>query len=147
MLSTFEPRYAVLNPVVAPGLLILLLATTVLPQSPTPTPNKRDLGLQSNTASGSQTDQTKSKEARPELVLQTGYNNFFGATRLRFSPDGRLLATASFSTNTIKLWETATGLELCDLSTSGQHTTSPSPGLAFSLDKRVHTTAGSRKVV
>src|SRR5437870_4269882 len=147
MLSTFEPRYAVLNPVVAPGLLILLLATTVLPQSPTPTPNKRDLGLQSNTASGSQTDQTKSKEARPELVLQTGYNNFFGATRLRFSPDGRLLATASFRTNTIKLWETATGLELRDLSTGGQNTTSLSPVFAFSPDNRLLAAAGSSNSV
>ena len=28
------------------------------------------------------------REAKPELVLQTGYNNLFGATRLVFSPDG-----------------------------------------------------------
>src|SRR5437870_10880075 len=147
MLSTFEPRYAVLNPVVAPGLLILLLATTVLPQSPTPTPNKRDLGLQSNTASGSQTDQTKSKEAKPELVLQTGYNNFFGATRLGFSPDGRLLATATFHTNTIKLWETATGRELRDLSTGGQNTTSLAPVFALSPDSRLLAAAGGSNSV
>ena len=58
-------------------------------------------------------------------MLQTGYNNFFGATRLVFSPDGRLLATGTFRSSTIKLWETATGRELRNLSTGGQNTNGP----------------------
>src|SRR5438309_11196140 len=76
------------------SLLMLLLATAIPAQTPTQTPtstppDKRDIGLQPNAAANSPTDQTKSKEARPELVLQTAYNNFFGATRLGFSRDER----------------------------------------------------------
>src|SRR5256885_4876012 len=128
--------------------LFLVLATTLTAQTPQSTPpDKRDLGLQSNAATNSSTDRTKSREAKPELVLQTGYNNFFGATRLRFSPDGRLLATATFHTNTIKLWETATGRELRDLSTGGQNTTSLSPVFAFSPDSRLIAAAGGRNSV
>ncbi|MGH9907669.1 MAG: hypothetical protein ACRD8U_19035, partial [Pyrinomonadaceae bacterium] len=33
--------------------------------------------------------------SKPELVLQTGYNSSFGAARLVFSPDDRLLATTT----------------------------------------------------
>ena len=110
-------------------------------------PDTRGLGIQSNTANANQNNQNKSKEAKPELVLQTGYNNFFGATRLVFSPDGRLLATASFRTNTIKLWETATGRELRDLSTGGQNTTSMSPVLTFSPDNHLLAAAGSSNSV
>src|SRR5207237_6385646 len=94
--------------------------------SPTP-PDKRGLCLENNPANASQTDQSKSREAKPELVLQTGYNNFFGATRLIFSPDGRLLATATFRSSTIKLWETATGREFRDLSNGGPNTNSLAP--------------------
>src|SRR5690349_355729 len=90
-------------------ILVLMLATTIFGQITSPAPNPRDIGLQSNQQTNSPTDQNKSKEPKPELVLQTGYNPFYGATRLGFSPDGRLLATATFHTNTIKLWETATG--------------------------------------
>ena len=122
--------------------------TRTLAQAPTPSPtDKRDLGIQSNQPSSTPTAQTKSKEAKPELVLQTGYNNFFGATRLGFSPDGRLLATATFHTNTIKLWETATGRELRDLSTGGQNTTSLAPVFAFSPDNRLLAAAGSSNSV
>lgn len=132
-----------------------LLMTTVLiqtsaktfAQTATPTPDKRDIGIQTNQQSNSPTDQTKAKESKPELVLQTGYNNFFGATRLAFSPDGRLLATATFHTNTIKLWETATGRELRDLSTGGQNTTSLSPVFAFSPDSRLLAAAGGNNSV
>src|SRR5256886_2937913 len=129
-------------------LLILLLTLATFAQTPAPTSSdKRDLGIQTNQQSNSPTDQTKSKESKPELVLQTGYNNFFGATRLGFSPDGRLLATATFHTNTIKLWETATGRELRDLSTGGQNTTSLSPVFAFSPDSRLlAATGGSNSV-
>src|SRR5437762_14140780 len=127
--------------------LVVLLAIRILAQNPSPTPDKRDLGIQSNSSPTPQADQNKSKEAKPELVLQTGYNNFFGATRLSFSPDGRLLATATFRTNTIKLWETATGRELRDLSTGGQNTTGMSPFISFSADSRLLAAAGGSNSV
>jgi WD40 repeat protein/uncharacterized caspase-like protein len=129
--------------------LILVLATTALwAQNPAPTPtDKRDLGLQPNQQPGSQTTQTKAKEAKPELVLQAGYNNFYGATRLAFSPDGRLLATSTFHTNAIKLWETATGRELRNLSGGGQNTSSMSPVFAFSPDSRLLAAAGGNNSV
>ena len=152
MRTSFEGQCARLISGFTLGLLILLLATAIPAQTPTQTPtstppDKRGLGLSPNTAANLPADQTKSKEARPELVLQTGYNNFFGATRLGFSPDGRLLATASFRTNTIKLWEIATGLELRDLSTGGQNTTSLSPVFAFSPDSRLLAAAGGSNSV
>src|SRR5437762_4054103 len=141
------PRRSISN--LMPGLMILVLAATLPAQTAkqTPTPDKRDLGIQSNSSPTPQADQNKSKESKPELVLQTGYNNFFGATRLGFSPDGRLLATATFHTNTIKLWETATGRELRDLSTGGQNTTSLSPVFAFSPDSRLIAAAGGSNSV
>ena len=103
--------------------LIAFVTTATLAQTPSPTPpDKRGLGIQSSDAAKSSAADQRAREAKPELVLQTGYNNFFGATRLVFSPDGRLLATATFRSNTIKLWETATNRKLRDLSTSGQIT-------------------------
>jgi len=107
-------------------------------QTPAPTPpDKRGLGIESSSWTTSQSDQTRSKEAKPELVLQTGYNNLFGATRLVFSPDGRLLATGTFRSNTIKLWEIATGRELRNISTGGQNGMSISTVFAFSPDSRL----------
>src|SRR5262249_46207908 len=95
-------------------LVLSLLTLPAFAQNPTPSPtDKRDIGLQPNQQTTSQADQTKGKEAKPELVLQTGYNNFYGATRLAFSPDGRLLATATFHTNTIKLWEIRVRGSIC----------------------------------
>ena len=126
----------------------MLATTTLLAQNPAPTPtDKRDLGLQPNQQPTPQTTQIKAKEAKPELVLQTGYNNFYGATRLAFSPDGRLLATATFHTNTIKLWETATGRELRNLSAGGQNTSSLSPVFAFSPDSRLLAAGGGNNSV
>src|SRR5207237_9826266 len=114
-----------------------LCLTNLFSQTPSPTPqDKRGLGLEPNAANTSQADQSKSREAKPELVLQTGYNNFFGATRSIFSPDGRLLATATFRSSTIKLWETASGREVRDLSNGGQNTNSLAPVFAFSGDGR-----------
>ncbi len=128
-------------------LLLLVFAIAISGQSPSPTPNQRDLGLQPNQPTNTQSNQTQSTQPKPELVLQTGYNNFYGATRLGFSPDGRLLATATFRSNTIKLWETATGRELRDLSTGGQNTSSLSPVFAFSPDGRLLAAAGSSNTV
>ena len=126
---------------------ILVFTSTISAQAPSPTPDQRDIGIQSNQQSNPQGAATNSKEAKPELVLQTGYSNFFGATRLVFSPDGRLLATGTFRTNTIKLWETATGRELRDISTGGQNTSSLSPFFAFSPDSRLLAVAGSSSSV
>jgi WD40 repeat protein/uncharacterized caspase-like protein len=121
-------------------------------QTPAPTPNpspqdKRGLGLETTSSANTQADQTKTTEAKPELVLQTGYNSFFGATRLVFSPDGRLLATATFRSSTIKLWETATGRELRDLSTGGQNAMSMSPVVVFSPDSRLLAAAAGNNSV
>jgi WD40 repeat protein len=147
MAMKFELLRTRFNPSFSLTLVTLSLAITIFCQAQTPTPDKRDIGIQSNQQPSSQTDPTKSKESKPELVLQTGYNNFFGATRLVFSPDGRLLATGTFRTNTIKLWETATGRELRDLSTGGQNTTGLSPVFGFSPDSRLLAAAGSSNTV
>lgn len=125
-------------------LLILSVANSAFAQSPSPTPpDKRGLGIQSASPTpGSQTSQ-QTREAKPELVLQTGYNNIFGATRLVFSPDGRLLATGTFRSNTIKLWETATNRKLRDLSSSGQAAPGLAPSIAFSRDSRLVATSAA----
>ncbi len=126
---------------------IAALATSTLAQAPTPTPDQRGLGVQSaSSASNSQAEQ-RAREAKPELVLQTGYNTFIGATRLAFSPDGRLLATATYRSSTIKLWETTTGRELRDLSSGTQSVMGASPFIAFSPDSRlVAAAAGNNSV-
>ena len=128
-------------------ILISVCAHTGVAQTAAPTPpDKRGLGIE-NSSPTSQSDQTKAKEAKPELVLQTGYNSFFGATRLVFSPDGRLLATATFRSNTIKLWETATGRELRNLSSGGQGSVGLAPIFAFSSDSRLlAASAGNNSV-
>src|SRR5438132_5513593 len=85
--------------------LASLCLTNAFSQPPSPTPSdKRGLGLEDNSTNSSQTDQSKSREAKPEMVLKTGYSNFFRATRLIFSMAGRLLLTATFASSTIKLW-------------------------------------------
>src|SRR6185295_18239035 len=106
--------------------VVLLFFATVstFAQSPSPTPtDKRGLGIESPGQNPGQTTNTttdqRAREAKPELVLQTGYNNLFGATRMVFSPDGKLLATGTYRSNTVKLWETATNRKLRDLSSSG----------------------------
>jgi WD40 repeat protein len=129
-------------------ILISVRTIVTLAQTPTPTPqDKRGLGLESNAAANTQTDQTKSREAKPELVLQTGYNNFFGATRLVFSPDGRLLATGTFRSSAIKLWEAATGRELRNISTGGQNAMSISTVFAFSPDSRLLAAAAGNNSI
>ncbi|HSD45755.1 MAG TPA: WD40 repeat domain-containing protein, partial [Pyrinomonadaceae bacterium] len=119
--------------------LISLVPLAVFAQSPSPTPpDKRGLGVErTDTTSPSAQTASQSREAKPELVLQTGYNNIFGATRLVFSPDGKLLATGTYRSNTIKLWETATNRKLRDLSSSGQTAPGLAPSIAFSRDSRL----------
>jgi WD40 repeat protein/uncharacterized caspase-like protein len=119
-------------------LACLFLSGTVLAQSPSPTPpDQRGLGVERKDPTTNAQATSQSREAKPELVLQTGYNNIFGATRLVFSPDGKLLATGTFRSNTIKLWETATNRKLRDLSSSGQTAPGLAPSIAFSRDGRL----------
>lgn len=128
--------------------LIVFFTTVVAAQTPSPTPpDKRGLGIQSGGPIATSSTDQRSREAKPELVLQTGYNNFYGATRLVFSPDGKLLATATVRSNTVSLWETATNRKLRDLSTSGQSTPGFAPSIAFSRDSRlVAAAAGDNSV-
>src|SRR5689334_3353676 len=121
-----------------------VLASSTHAQSPTPSPspNDRGLGVQSASAApGSQGNQ-QAKEAKPELVLQTGYSDLYGATRLIFSPDGRLLATTSFRAGAIKLWETATSRKLRELPTGNATANNLAPAIAFSRDNRFIAAAG-----
>jgi WD40 repeat protein/uncharacterized caspase-like protein len=127
-------------------LLLVTSASFAFAQAPTPTPDQRGLGIRSSTSkTDSQTGQ-QPREAKPELVLQTGYNNLIGATRFVFSPDGRLLATTTFRSSTIKLWETATGRELRNLSVGTQGGMIMSPAVAFSRDSRLVAAAGGDAV-
>jgi len=130
------------------GIVVLALAVTTWAQVPSPTPaDQRGIGVQGQGTNKSATATPQGKEAKPELVLQTGYNNLFGATRLVFSPDGRLLATGTFRSNTIKLWDTANGRELRNLSGGRQSGMSLSPYIAFSNDSRlVAASAGGAAV-
>ena len=127
--------------------VLVCVAQAVLAQTPSPTPtDKRGIGIQSGGPTTTTSTDQQAREAKPELVLQTGYNNLFGATRLVFSPDGRLLATGTMRSNTIKLWETATNRKLRDLSSSGQSSVL-GPSIAFSRDSRlVAASAGDNSV-
>ena len=131
-------------------LLIAVFATAAAAQTPSPSPtpqDKRGLGIQSSGQTTNSQTSSQSREAKPELVLQTGYNNVIGATRLVFSPDGRLLATGTLRSNTIKLWETATNRKLRDLSSSGQNSMAVAPAIAFSRDSRlIAASAGDNSV-
>jgi len=130
------------------SVFVLFFTGVVAAQTPSPTPpDKRGLGIQSGGQTGQTTSDQRSREAKPELVLQTGYNNFYGATRLVFSPDGKLLATATMRSNTVSLWETATNRKLRDLSTSGQSSPGFAPTIAFSRDSRlIAAAAGDNSV-
>ncbi len=125
-----------------------ILTSTALAQTPSPTPaDQRGLGIKSQAPGTSSTTSSQAKEAKPELVLQTGYNNFFGATRLVFSPDGRLLATGTFRSSTIKLWDTSNGRELRNLSSGPQGGMTLSPAIAFSNDSRLIAAASGANAV
>ena len=126
----------------------VFFTSVVAAQTPSPTPpDNRGFGIKSGGQTTTNTNDQQSREAKPELVLQTGYNNIYGATRLVFSPDGKLLATATVRSNTVSLWETATNRKLRDLSTSGQSTPFFAPSIAFSRDSRlIATAAGDNSV-
>src|SRR4030095_10988673 len=89
-----------------------------------------------------QTPSEKYRAVKPQLILQTGYSDNAGATRLVFSADGRLLATTTFGSEIVKLWETATGRELRNLATGSQSSPSTSPLVAFSRNNLLLATTG-----
>ncbi len=131
-------------------LVCLVFSSAVLAQTPAPSPtpaDKRGLGIQSSGQTTSTQSGQQQREAKPELVLQTGYNNFWGATKMVFSPDGRLLATATYRSNTIKLWETATNRMLRALSSAGQTAIVVAPTVAFSRDGRLIAASGGENSV
>ncbi|MGH9767353.1 MAG: caspase family protein [Blastocatellia bacterium] len=74
------------------------------------------------------------RAARPELVLQTGVTA--PAFNAVFSPDGRLLASMDFMAGSIKLWEVASGRELCaiNLGARAAATYAINSAFAFSSD-------------
>jgi WD40 repeat protein/serine/threonine protein kinase len=72
-------------------------------------------------------------------VTLSGHTNAAG--RLRFSPDGRRLASGSFD-KTVKVWDTATGRELLTIDTGGRWT-----GVAFSPDGRRIASVGRDRTV
>jgi len=133
-------------------LLVAAVLTGVFAQAPSATPppgspDKRGIGVQTSGSTNTSQSEQAAREAKPELVLQTGYNNFFGATRFVFSPDGRLLATTTFRSSTVKLWETSSGRELRHLSSGTQSAMGMSPFIAFSRDNRlVAAAAGDHSV-
>ena len=130
------------------SLFQLGILSTALAQNPSPSPaDQRGIGIKSQAPGTTATTSSQSKEAKPELVLQTGYNNFFGATRLVFGPDGRLLATGTFRSSTIKLWDTSNGRELRNLSSGPQGGMSLSPAIAFSNDGRLIAAASGANAV
>src|SRR5499426_1289922 len=91
------------------SLLILALASPqwgYAQQSQTPQP--RILTQEDQKASAAKP--SGPRDARPELVLQTGVTA--PAYNAIFSPDGRLLASMDFTAGSIKLWDIATWREL-----------------------------------
>src|SRR5215475_3804869 len=93
------------------SLLIFALASppSGYAQQPQQTPQQRIL-TQGDQKTGA-AKPSGPREARPELVLQTGVTA--PAFNAIFSPDGRLLASMDFMAGSIKLWEIASGRELC----------------------------------
>lgn len=134
------------------GSIIVLLPIIASSAAQTSSPianaqDKRGLGIKSGSEQSSPANDRGQREAKPELIMQTGYNNFFGATRLVFSPDGRLLATTTFRSSNVKLWDTTNGRELRNLSSGGQTAMSFAPAVAFSRDSQLIATTASENTV
>ncbi len=120
------------------GSIILAVgATGALAQSISGMPNPLEVEKSQRTDSpGNSGEEQQLRQAKPELVLQTGYDGLSGAARLVFSPDGRLLATASLGSSVVKLWETATGRELRNLFSGNLSAPGISQLVAFSPNSR-----------
>src|SRR5262245_13341590 len=88
------------------------------PSSQEPQKDKRGIGVGTATPSPTPTsaNAAQSGSVKPEIVLQPGITS--PQTEVRFSPDGRLLASVGFDGNSIKLWEVASGRMLRALQSS-----------------------------
>ena len=139
MLVRFKQLFAV-------SFVIVIATTSLHAQSPTPTPDQRGLGIQSSTSTTT-SQSNQSREQKPELVLQTGYSSFLGGTRFVFSPDGRLLATGTVRSTTIKLRDTSNGRELRVHAAGGQSAPGLSPVFAFSRDSRMMAGAAGSNTI
>jgi len=127
-----------------PLLAALCLINPLILQAQELNNNFAGSSFQSENSSNSSAQQVV---AKPELILQTGYNSSLNAARLMFSPDGRLLATATLGSSVIKLWETSTGRELRNLQSGIQNAPGTSPLVAFSRTSRLLATVGADNIV
>jgi WD40 repeat protein/uncharacterized caspase-like protein len=107
-------------------LLIFSFVSSISTRAQSPTPqtggeqDKRGIVVRPGSPQQTATpEEQKARGARPELVLQTGYTFFGTVSGMRFSPDGRLLATHGINSSQVKLWEVATGRELRTLVAGG----------------------------
>jgi len=118
--------------------LLLIFALASPPsgyaQQPRQTPQQRILMQDEQKTKADKPATTGPQEARPELVLQTGVTA--PAFNAFFSPDGRLLASMDFMAGSIKLWEIASGRELCaiNLGARAAATYAINSAFAFSSD-------------
>ncbi|MBA3241663.1 MAG: hypothetical protein H0T60_10605 [Acidobacteria bacterium] len=109
--------------------------------------DERGLGVKTEDKSkATPADQKKPGGGRPELVVQTGFGSTFGASKFVFSPDGRLLATASMGSSTVKLWEVSTGRELRSFAGKAAAVYSV-PAIAFSRDGRLLAASGGENTI
>ena len=140
--------FARIKPLLTVSLLLLSIPASGNAQSPSPTPpNDRGLGVQGPSSSRPAQTNQQAREQKPELILQSGYNSLIGGTRYLFSPDGRLLATGTVRSTTIKLWDTSNGRELRDLAIGGQSSIGMSPTFAFSRDSQLIAGAAGMNAV
>src|SRR5262245_49391075 len=115
------------------SLLIFALASPPLGYAQQPqTPQPRILTQEDQKASAAKS--SGPRDARPELVLQTGVTA--PAYNAIFSPDGRLLASMDFMAGSIKLWEVASWRELIaiNLGARAASTYAVTSAFAFSSD-------------
>ena len=118
------------------SLLIFALALPPLgfAQQPQPSqrPQQRILTQEDQKTNADKQAPSGPRVARPELVLQTGVTR--PAYNAIFSPDGRLLASIDRAAGSIKLWEVASGRELCAINLRDNATVAFNSAIAFSPD-------------
>lgn len=106
----------------------------------------RGLGKRQQAGGKSTSEQNKSGSDKPELVLQAGIT--VPQFRIRFSPDGRLLASMGIDGATIKLWETASGrlLRQVDVGVESILSSALSQPFTFSPDGRVLMVLAGKRI-
>jgi WD40 repeat protein/uncharacterized caspase-like protein len=117
------------------SLLIFALASPPLGYAQQPqTPQQRILTQEDTKANADKPAPSGPRDARPELVLQTGVTA--PAYNAIFSPDGQLLASMDFMAGSIKLWEVSSWRELIaiNLGARAAATHAITSAFAFSSD-------------